>query len=344
MQMIELGRTGTRISQMALGAMQMGNATDEADSTYMLDRFLDAGGSFIDTADAYEWWAQRDSRGGHSEELLGRWMRNRGNRDRVFLATKGSALPEYSPHLWAADGTANWDLARRTFAGAGAKTLTDALTGSLRRLGTDHVDLYYIHVDDPRTPLEETLETLAGFVRDGKVRYLGWSNVRTWRLERIRQLCLRHGWPLPVAVQQEHSYLRARAGDTNVAVAGVEMLDYLRANGDQTLVAYSPILKGIYDAPAKNHHIMHTYAGPDTDARLAAVARVAAETGATPGQVVLAWLMQQSAPRVVPLIGPRTRQQFDLALSAVDVKLGAEQLTFLGDASHKPKEGKPGVS
>jgi aryl-alcohol dehydrogenase-like predicted oxidoreductase len=334
MQMIELGRTGTQVSQMALGAMQMGNATDEADSTYMLDRYLDVGGSFIDTADAYEWWARRDSRGGHSEELLGRWMRDRGNRDRVFLATKGSALPEYSPHLWAADGTANWELARRTFAGAGAKTLTDALTGSLRRLGTDHIDLYYIHVDDPRTPLEETLETLAGFVRDGKVRYLGWSNVRTWRLERIRQLCLRNGWPLPVAVQQEHSYLRARAGSTNVAVAGVEQLDYLGTNGDQTLVAYSPILKGIYDSAAKraDHHIMDTYAGPDAEARLAAVTKVAAETGATPGQVVLAWLMHQTAPRVVPLIGPRTRQQFDDALPALDLKLTAEQQTFLDEA------------
>src|SRR3954449_12611229 len=123
MQTIELGGTGEQVSRLALGAMQMGNASDERDSVAILDRYLDAGGSFIDTADCYEWWARPDSRGGESEELLGRWMRAGGRRDRVFLATKGSALPRYSPQLWDADGVANWELARRTFAGAGAQTL-----------------------------------------------------------------------------------------------------------------------------------------------------------------------------------------------------------------------------
>ena len=251
MQTIELGRTGRQVSALALGAMQMGNATSEEDSVRILDRYLDVGGSVVDTADCYEWWARRGSRGGESEELLGRWLRDGGKRDRVFLATKGTAVPEYSPDLWAADGSANWELARRTFAGAGARTLTDALDGSLRRLGTDHVDLYYVHVDDRNTPLEETLETLAGFVTAGKVRHLGWSNVRTWRLERIRGLCERNGWPLPVAIQQQHSYLRPKAGVDTPSIVDAEQLDYLRANDDQTLVAYSPIIKGVYDDASK---------------------------------------------------------------------------------------------
>ena len=334
MQTIELGRTGEQVSQLALGAMQMGNATGGTDSVRILDRYLEAGGSFVDTADCYEWWARRDGRGGESEELLGRWMRDGGRRDRVFLATKGSALPRYSPELWNADGTANWELARRTFAGAGAGTLRDALDGSLRRLGTDHVDLYYIHVDDRATPLEETLEALAGFVQAGKVRYLGWSNVRTWRLERIRGLCARNGWPLPVAVQQHHSYLRPRGGTGSDSLVGAEQLDYLRENDDQTLVAYSPILKGIYDNAAKRaaDPMMASYAGPDSDARLAAVAEVAAEAGATPNQLVLAWLLHQTAPRVLPLIGPRTPEQLEDLLPALDVKLTGEQLTRLDDA------------
>src|SRR5690349_20734499 len=172
METIELGTTGQHVSRIALGAMQMGNATDERDSAHILDRYAEAGGSFIDTADCYEWWASRDSRGGESEELLGRWLRATGRRDQVFLATKGSALPRYSPRLWAADGTPDWELARRTFAGAGADTLRHALDGSLRRLGTDHVDLYYVHVDDLYTPLEETLEALAGLVQAGKIQYL----------------------------------------------------------------------------------------------------------------------------------------------------------------------------
>jgi aryl-alcohol dehydrogenase-like predicted oxidoreductase len=331
MQTIELGRTGTQVSKLALGAMQMGNATSEADSIRILDRYREAGGSFIDTADCYEWWARRDSRGGESEELLGRWMRAGNRRDDVFLATKGSALPHYSPDLWAADGTPDWELARRTFAGAGATTLRDALDGSLRRLGTDHVDLYYIHVDDRATPLEETLEALAGFVEAGKVRYLGWSNVRTWRLERIRGLCERNGWPLPVAVQQQHSYLRPKAGLDSASIVGAEQLDYLSGHDDQTLVAYSPILKGVYDSAAKRaeHWMMASYAGPDADARIAAVEEVAAEAGVTPNQLVLAWLMHQSAPRVLPLIGPRTPQQFEDALPALDVKLTGEQLDRL---------------
>src|SRR4051794_28941722 len=103
MQTMELGRTGEQVSRLALGAMQMGNATSEPDSVRILDRYLEAGGSFIDTADCYEWWASPGSRGGESEELLGRYLN--GRRDRVFLATKGSALPAYSPDLWDADGT-----------------------------------------------------------------------------------------------------------------------------------------------------------------------------------------------------------------------------------------------
>ncbi|GAA2656210.1 aldo/keto reductase [Paractinoplanes durhamensis] len=334
MQTIELGRTGTQVSRLALGAMQMGNATSEPDSIRILDRYREIGGSLIDTADCYEWWANRGSRGGESEELLGRWLRAGNRRDEVFLATKGSALPHYSPELWTADGTPDWELARRTFAGAGAKTLRDALDGSLRRLGTDHVDLYYIHVDDKGTPLEETLEALAGFVEAGKVRYLGWSNVRTWRLERIRGLCERNGWPLPVAIQQQHSYLRPKAGLESASIVGAEQLDYLSDHDDQTLVAYSPILKGVYDSPAKRtgHWMMANYAGPDADARIAAVEEVAAEAGVTPNQLVLAWLMHQSSPRVLPLIGPRTTQQFEDAIPALDVKLSGEQLDRLDAA------------
>jgi aryl-alcohol dehydrogenase-like predicted oxidoreductase len=334
MQTTELGTTGVQVSQLALGAMQMGNATGEQDSIRILDRYLDAGGSFIDTADCYEWWGSRGSRGGESEELLGRWLRAGNRREQVFLATKGSGMPAYSPDLWAADGTANWELARDTFAGAGADTLRHALDGSLRRLGTDHVDLYYVHVDDRSTPLEETLEALAGLVQSGKVRHLGWSNVRTWRLERIRRLCAQHGWPAPVALQQQHSYLRPRGGADSASVVDGEQLDYLREHDDLTLVAYSPILKGVYDNVTRRdgYWQMRAYDGPDTDARLAVLADVAAELGVTGNQLVVAWLMHQSDPRVIPLIGPRTPEQLESLLPALDIKLTGEQLTRLDDA------------
>ena len=334
MQTIELGRTGQQVSALALGAMRMGGDTDERDSVHILNRYLEVGGSFIDTANCYEWWSHPGTLGGQSEELLGRWMRDGNRREQVFLATKGSAVPVFSPELWDDEGQPNWELARRTFEGAGADTLRHALDGSLQRLGTDHVDLYYVHVDDLNTPLEETLEALHGFVTAGKVRYLGWSNVRTWRLERIRQLCERNGWTLPVAVQQQHSYLRPGASAESASVVNFEQLDYLRAHPDQTLVAYSPILKGVYDSAAKRdgHWVMENYTGPDAEARLAVLAEVAGEAGVTPNQLVLAWLLQQESPRVLPLIGPRTREQFESALPALDVKLGEEQLRRLSEA------------
>ena len=331
MQTVELGRTGRQVSALALGAMQMGSETPEQESRTILDRYIELGGSFVDTADCYEWWANPGSHGGHSEELLGRWMRDRNNRDQVFLATKGSGMPIWSEQLWDSGGTANWELARRTFSGAGADNLRQALDGSLRRLGTDHVDLYYVHVDDRGTPLEETLEALASFVQAGKVLHLGWSNVRTWRLERIRQLCERNGWPMPVAVQQQHSYLRPKPQAQGGSIVDPEQWDYLGEHEDMTLVAYSPILKGVYDDAAKRsaHWMMESYAGPDADARIAALDSVAGEVGATPNQTVIAWMMQRPGPRVVPLIGPRTHPQFENLVPALDVKLSSEQMERL---------------
>ncbi|GIJ46634.1 aldo/keto reductase [Virgisporangium aliadipatigenens] len=329
MHTIPLGHTDVAVSRLALGCMLMGTSTDEADSFAMLDRYLAAGGTFLDTADCYAWWPGPGFTGGESESLLGRWFARTGRRDEVFLATKGSA--------WVADP----DAARaetltdeEKYAGAGADTLRRALDGSLRRLGVDHVDLYYVHVDDRRTPLEETLEALAGLVAAGKTRYLGWSNVPTWRLERIRQLCDRYGWPAPVALQQEHTYLRRRPGDANLSIVDSQQLAYLRAHEDLTLVAYSPILKGVYDDVHKQRDLaqMRSYRGADTDARLAAVAKIAAELGVSGSVLVLAWVLHQRSPRRVALIGPRTPAQFDELMSASDLRLDDDVLRALDAA------------
>ncbi|MEV6969139.1 aldo/keto reductase [Hamadaea sp. NPDC051192] len=331
MQTTTLGNTGTQVSKLALGCMLMGTATSEADSVEMLHRYVDgAGGSFLDTADCYAWWSSPESQGGESEELLGRWFAQTGRRDEIFLATKGTALPRDLPGLWANPQEPDWAKARQQFAGASRAALTSAMEASLRRLGTDYVDLYYVHVDDLATPLEDTLETLAGFVAAGKVKHLGWSNVRTWRLESIRQLCDRYGWPAPVAVQQQHSYLRPRPGSESASIVGYDQLDYLQRHA-QTLVAYSPILKGVYDVPEKRttSHVMTEYAGPDTDARFAAVEKIAAEVGATPNQVVLAWLLRQD---LVTLIGPRTLPQYDSAVPALGLSLTDAQVAYLDAA------------
>jgi aryl-alcohol dehydrogenase-like predicted oxidoreductase len=330
MKTVELGRTGTPVSQLALGCMIMGTTTPEDEAFAILDRYVEAGGTFLDTADCYTWWTAEGTLGGQSEELLGRWLARRGRRDDIFLATKGSGMLTDLRGIWSG-GRPDWEQARSRYVGAGAATLRAAIDASLTRLGTDHVDLYYVHVDDHATPLAETLEALAGIVAAGKARFIGWSNVSTQRLARIRELCAANGWPLPVAIQQQHTYLRPRTGRANTSIVDDAQLGHLRAHADQTLVAYSPILKGIYDDIAKRtgHWMMADYEGADTQRRLSVLAEVAAEVGATPNQIVLAWLLRSPTPPVVPLVGPRTLGQLEAALGALSVGLTDDQLARL---------------
>jgi aryl-alcohol dehydrogenase-like predicted oxidoreductase len=273
MNTVELGTTGEKVSQLALGCMGMGTLAGDEESFALLDRYAADGGAFLDTADCYAWWWARGTPGGQSEELLGRWLARSGRRDKTFIATKGSGRLQDLAAVWPAGAeVGDWSAAR--FVGAGAGTLRSALEGSLRRLGVDHIDLYYVHVDDRSTALEETLQALADFVAEGKVRYLGWSNVRTWRLERIRGLCAANGWPQPVALQQQHTYLQRRAGLDQPSIVDSEQLDYLRERPDLSLVAYSPLLKGLYDEPAAErlaHRGAGPYAGDAAAPRLAAL-------------------------------------------------------------------------
>ncbi|MET0135505.1 MAG: aldo/keto reductase [Kibdelosporangium sp.] len=321
MKKVELGRTGQLVSQVSLGAMLMGTKTDEQESRRILDAYLDAGGDFVDTADCYAWWVGPDHLGDESEELLGRWLP--GKRDKVFLATKVSARITDFPAARVHGGGPYYE-------GAGADVIKRGIDASLRRLGTDHVDLYYVHVDDMSTPLEETLAALDSIVRAGKVRYIGWSNVRTWRLERIRALALANGWTVPVAVQQQHSYLRPAGGVDTTSVVSDEMLHYLRVHDDITLLPYSPILSGIYDDAERRagHPIWQQYAGSDSESRLAKAAKVASDLGVTVNQVALAWLLHQE-PRVVPIVGPRTWAHWEGYSAAFDLSLSAEQLALL---------------
>ena len=334
MRTTPLGTTGEQVSALALGCMQMGTRADDATSFALLDRYAEAGGTFLDTADCYAWWWARGTDGGQSEDVIGRWMAARGARDATFVATKGSGRTDHAGAWPDGRAEADWGYASRHFVGAGAATLRASLEASLRRLRTDHVDLYYVHVDDRATPLEETLGALAELVVEGKVRHLGWSNVRTWRLERIRQLATQHGWPAPVAVQQAYSYLPRRAGLRAASVTDDEQLDYLTEHPDLTLVAYSPVLKGLYDVAPELRPTVEAYpdfAGDAGEARLAAAREVADELGVLPSQVVLAWLYGHT-PRVVPIIGTAGVARLDQAISALDLRLSDEQRARLDAA------------
>jgi aryl-alcohol dehydrogenase-like predicted oxidoreductase len=289
----------------------------------------------IDTANCYCWWEVSGDMGGHSESLLGRWFADAGTREATYLATKGTATLTDLDGVWNPDGTPDWTVARTKFVGAAPDVLRESLAASLDRLGVDSVDLYYNHVDDRRTPLADAVGTFASFVADGSIGAYGWSNVSTWRLAQIRAVAEANGWPQPAALQQQHSYLRKRAGVENLSIPGDEQLDYLRTYSDLQLVAYSPVLKGVYSDPSKradDFWAMDNYRGADADARLAAVDAVAKATGATGNQVVLAWMLAQDSPRVLPLIGARTFDQYLECIEALDVTLTADHLHKLDGA------------
>ncbi|ALG14344.1 aldo/keto reductase [Kibdelosporangium phytohabitans] len=316
MKRVQLGEQ--TVSQVALGCMSMGTLADKPTSSRILDAYLDAGGDFLDTADCYSWWNSDTSEGGESEQILGELLK--GRRDKVFLATKVSAL------------LADYAAARETgdaepyFVGAGADVIRRGIDDSLRRLQTDHVDLYYIHVDDMATPLEETLQALDEIVRAGKVRHVGWSNVWTWRLERIRALARANGWAVPIVAQQQFTYLDPVRSRRNVAAA--DMLAWLEHNPDVTLAAYAPILQGSYEEGGRAKSIYKQYDSPEADAKLAALGKVARELGVTASQVVLAWLLQVSN-QVAPIVGPRTWEHYEAYARSFDLELAPEHVALL---------------
>jgi len=316
MSFVTLGRSGLKVSPACLGAMNFGTGDDapcdEAEARRIIDTFLDAGHNFIDTANVYT--------GGQSEEVVGRAVASR--RDSVVVATKGRGPQGPGPN----------DV------GLSRVYLTRALDASLRRLGTDYVDLYQCHFPDPDTPIDETMATLDGFVRQGKVRYLGCSNFAgsqiveaQWAAERI------HGTPL-TSLQPRYSLI-ARDIETDVLPAA-------QRHGLGSIV-YSPLggglLTGKYrrgEQPAPDTRFgRRASAGWAATAMternfeiVEAVEKGAAELGTTPTAVALAWVRSRRGVTSV-IIGPRTLQQLEENLPGFDLELPPEVLSLLNDVS-----------
>ena len=193
------------------------------------------------------------------------------------------------------------------------------------------IDLYYAHVDDRSTPLEESMAAFDRLVRAGKVRFLGASNFLAWRLAQAHALSAANGWPDYCCIQQRHTYLRPKPGtsfDPQIA-ANDDLLDYCRSN-PVTLLAYSSLLSGAYTRPDRS--IPADYLGPDGEARLAALREVAAARNVTPNQVILAWLLQGS-PLIVPVMAAGSEAQMAENLAALDLTLSAAEMQLLDGAS-----------
>jgi aryl-alcohol dehydrogenase-like predicted oxidoreductase len=307
---------------IVLGTMNYGTTVDEKRGHALLDHFVEQGGTWIDTANCYSFWNSPTGVGGQSEAVIGSWLRSRpGARDSVLLSTKVRYQP-LVPHSWPASAE-----------GLSAGAIRRGVAGSLERLGTEHVDLLWAHGEDRSVPLVETVGALGELAASGAVKRLGASNHAVWRVERARALARELGVEGWTALQLRHTLVAPRPGavlpDAGHVLASEEALDYVATEPGLSLWAYTPLLNGSYvrdDRP-----LPEAYDHPGTERRLSVLADIAAETGATRNQVVLAWLMG-GEPAISPIVGVSTLEQLDEAMAAAVLRLDAGQRARLAEA------------
>ena len=313
-----LGYSGCAVSNLCLGTMTFGTETDEPGSHEQLDVFLEAGGTFVDTADVYS--------GGVSEEIIGRWFADRPAdvTDRVVLATKGRFGPDGDPNA----------------SGLSTRHLTRALDASLTRLGLDHVDLYQVHAYDALTPLEETLRTLDGFIRAGKIDYYGLSNFTGWQLTKAVQLARALGVARPVTLQPQYSLIvREIEWEIVPAVldAGMGMLPWSPLGGGYLSGKYKRDQRPtgdtrLGDNPERGMEAYDRRGTERTWRIIDAVQKVAEDRGVSMAEVALAWVTDR--PGVTStILGARTTEQLRTNLAAAGLHLTDAENAALDEAS-----------
>jgi aryl-alcohol dehydrogenase-like predicted oxidoreductase len=313
---ITLGRSGLRVSPFCLGSMTFGEdfgwGASVADSETMIAAYLERGGNFIDTANIYT--------NGHSEKIIGYFFAHgRGNRDRVVIGTK------FFGNLFEGDPSGG---------GAGRKALMQQCEASLRRLQTDYIDIYWLHLWDRTAPIEETLRGLDDLVASGKVRYIGFSDLPAWKVSQAQTLAHFRGWAPITAVQLEYSLLeRTTEGELFpmarrwawASCPGRRSSTGFRRDGAGSV----DTKRAVWGAPSEKDHVV-----------IDALYAVADEVGATPAAVALAWV--RSRPGVAStIIGARRLDQLEANLAALDLNLTDAQVAKLNAVS-KPALNFPG--
>jgi hypothetical protein len=309
-----VGRSGLETARLVLGGNVFGWTATGEEAFRILDRFVAAGGTMIDTADVYSAWAP-GHQGGESETLIGEWLKRRGSSDGVRIATKVGML-----HRHGGGKLEGWRIEK-------------AAEASLKRLGIETIDLYYAHRDDLGTPVEESLAAFDALVRAGKVRALGASNFTAERLAESLAVSASHGFARYEALQNEY-HLLERQGFEN----GLQRL--CLAEGIAALPYYglaSGYLTGKYRSEADygksvRGDRMAKYLEGRGPAVLAALDEIAAETGATQAQIALAWIAAQPAV-AAPIASARTADQLEELLGAMELELSRSQLARLDSAS-----------
>lgn len=322
MEYRNLGRTGLKVSELCLGTMQFGWTTDEEKAFAVMDAFLEAGGNFIDTADIYSNWAAGNP-GGMAESIIGQWMKERGNRHQIVLATKVRG------RVW--EGPNGEGLSRAH--------IMKAIDDSLSRLDTDYIDLYQTHWFDPDTPIEETMRALDDLVHQGKVRYLGCSNYPAWRLCRALWTSDRVGLARYDSLQPHYNLVHRAEFERE--------LSPLCQDQGLGVIPYSPLAAGFLtgkyrkEGPipesARAEGIVKRYFNDKDFALLEEVETLGNKRGKTILQMALGWLLTN--PVVTsPIIGANTVEQLRESLDAVGLRLSKEEMATLNELSTWEKD------
>ena len=313
MQYRSLGRSGLQVSRLALGTMNFGELTSETDSFEIMDSALDAGINFFDTADVYGGPQSPDMEKGYatSEEIIGRWLAQGGRRDRIVLATK----------LYQPMGT------RPNDRGLSAYHIRRACEASLRRLQTDHIDLYQMHHVDRRTPWDEIWQAMEQLVREGKVTYVGSSNFAGWDIATAQSVAASRHF-LGLASEQSLYNLSARTIE-------LEVIPALRYYGS-ALVPWSPIGMGLLGGVLRKVRdgrratpLLQTRIEKHRSA-LEEYKALCQQVGEEPAQVALAWLLHNPAV-TAPIVGPRTKEQLADSLRGLEISLSDEIIRRLDE-------------
>jgi aryl-alcohol dehydrogenase-like predicted oxidoreductase len=316
MEYRRLGRTGLKVSRFCLGTMQWGWTADEQTAFSVMDEFVQHGGNFLDSADFYSRWLPGHT-GGESEEIIGRWMKARGNRGSIIVATK-----VYQPM---GPGPNERGLSRQH--------IIEAVEASLRRLQTDYIDLYLAHAFDDETPIDETLRALDDLQRQGKIRYAGASNHPAWRL--VEAL-----WSADV-----HKTLRFDLLEPHYNLVHRDEferdLEMVCERYQLGVIPYSPLANGFLTGKyrrgettesARASSVLRRYDRDDAWGTLEVVRSVAQETGSSPTAVALAWLLARPVI-TAPIVGASSVAQLREQLAALDLALTPQQIARLNEVS-----------
>jgi aryl-alcohol dehydrogenase-like predicted oxidoreductase len=313
MEKQKLGNTNIEVSALALGTDLIGSKIDRTQSFVLFDFYTEHSGNFLDTANFYASWFP-GCKGGESETTIGEWMKARHNRKDMVISSKlAFDYPDCA-------------------GGLNAKEIVRECEKSLRRLQTDHVDVYYAHRDDRQTPVEETMEAFHRLVEAGKVRAIGASNLVPWRISKANAVARAHGWQGYSVVEQRYTYLRPRYGaDFGPQIfISEELKDFALTEGI-ALVGYSVLLQGAYTRG--DREIPQQFIGPDSDSRLAVLKAIADEAKVTANQVIVAW-MRQSKPSILPIVAGSRVEQLAENFAALDLTLSDEQMSRLTTAGN----------